>query len=215
MDWSQSLKILREYAEEEDPPTLMMIKEEGSDPYRILVGTVLSLRTRDETTLAAARKLFAAAPDMASLAKMDPDDVEPLIIPVGFYKTKSVQLVQMAKLLMEQYAGQVPRTREELLALPGVGRKTANLVLSLAYGVEAICVDTHVHRIANRLGWVATKDAEETEHRLMQILPREYWAELNELMVIYGQEVCTPVSPHCSQCAFGSECPRIGVVQHR
>jgi len=187
---------------------------------------MISLRTKDEVTLASSRRLFAAAPSASELALLPPDEIAALIFPAGFYRTKAAHISQVARILTEQYGGRVPDTLAQLTALPGVGLKTANLTLGLGFNIPAICVDTHVHRIANRLGWFRTDTPEQTEARLREILPRNYWIEINSLFVIFGQRLCMPLSPRCSDCPFGTgaavsrrglaeACSRVGVRSSR
>lgn len=162
--------------------------EKFSKPYEALVSTLLSSRTNDDTTLPVCERLFEIAPDVHKLNELSEADIEELIYPVGFYKTKAKHLAQLASILIEQFAGRVPRTREELIRLPGVGRKTANLVLIRAFGKDTISVDTHVHRIANMLGWVDTKSPEQTELELYKVLPKKYWRDTNKLFVSIGRQ---------------------------
>jgi endonuclease-3 len=164
--------------------------------------------------VAASNRLFEVAPDVPATRKLEPEKLEKLIFPVGFYRQKSKQILDIAHRLQAK-GDRVPATREELLGLPGVGRKTANLVLNLAFGVEAICVDTHVHRIPNRLGWISTKTPEESEMELEALWPRKHWIEANALLVSFGQQTCTPVSPHCAGCPLSHGCERRGVVKSR
>ena len=196
-------------------PSVSLIAEEDSDPYRVLVSTVISLRTKDEVTLEASKRLFAIAPDIKALSELDPEIIAAAIKPAGFFRRKGEQLKKIASIITEKYGGWVPDDMEALMALPGVGIKTASLVLNLGYGIEAVCVDCHVHEIVNRLGWVDTKTPEETEKRLREILPRRFWIPLNELLVRYGQKVCTPVSPFCSLCPENGRCPKKGVQRQR
>ncbi len=182
------------------------------EPFVVLVATVLSSRTKDETTVPAARRLLARAPDPAALSALRPAEVAELIFPVGFYKTKARHLPRLGALLAAEFGGAVPARREDLMRLPGVGRKTANLVLSRAFRQAAICVDTHVHRIMNRFGFVRTHSPAETEAALMQTLPVGWWRRVNELLVHFGQALCRPVGPRCGQCPVTDRCPRIGVV---
>lgn len=196
-------------------PSVTLLAEESHDPYRVLFSTLISLRTKDEVTLAASRRLFGKAPDIRTLAKLDASEIAEIIKPAGFYKRKGEQIKKTAETIMEKYDGCVPRDMDALLSLPGVGIKTASLVLGLGYGIEAICVDCHVHQIVNRLGWVETETAEETEKRLREILPRRFWIPLNDLLVRYGQKICTPVSPFCSLCPESGRCPRKGVQRTR
>jgi endonuclease III len=160
----------------------------GKDPYKTLISTLLSARTKDDVTLEASKRLFEVAPDAKILSRLDTKILEKTIYPVGFYKTKAKHLHGLAEKLLKDFKGVVPKTREELVTLPGVGRKTANLVLNRAFGIPAIAVDTHVHRISNLLGWVHTKSPEKTEEELIKILPKEYWPEMNRLFVSIGRQ---------------------------
>lgn len=196
-------------------PSVSLIAEEDKDPYRVLVSTLISLRTKDEVTLEASKRLFRIAPDIKSLSQMQPEQIAELIKPAGFYKRKGEQIKKVATIIVNDFNGIVPDDMDTLLSLPGVGIKTASLVLNLGYGIDAVCVDCHVHEIANRLGWVDTKTAENTEKRLREILPQRFWIPLNELLVRYGQYVCTPVSPHCSECPLKEECRKEGVIRSR
>jgi endonuclease-3 len=196
-------------------PSVSAVARENSDPFRVLVATMISLRTKDDVTSRAADALLGAAPTAADLASLPADRIARLIYPAGFYRTKSRNLRAAARTLVTEHGGQVPREMEKLLALPGVGRKTANLVLNLGFGLPAICVDTHVHRISNRLGWVRTRTPAETEQALMKVLPRRYWIPINELLVRFGQTVCTPLSPWCSRCPVSRWCARAGVERSR
>lgn len=196
-------------------PSVSRIANESRDPFRILVSTVISLRTKDEVTDEASRRLFELADTPAALKKLDVRTIRKAIYPAGFYKTKARTLKDIARRLDDRYGGRVPDTVEELLTFKGVGRKTATLVVSLGFGKDAVCVDTHVHRVSNRLGLVETSRPTETEFALMDVLPRKYWIGINELLVRFGQQVCKPVSPHCSTCPVSRICPRVGVGVHR
>ncbi|MDR2518893.1 MAG: endonuclease III [Spirochaetaceae bacterium] len=198
-----------------DPAVGLVAEKYRRDPWAVLASTILSLRTKDEVTLAASKALLAAAPSPAALLGLSEDALARLIYPAGFYRTKASNLRKIAGLLLAQYEGAVPKTMEALLALPGVGRKTANLVLIEAFDQDGICVDTHVHRISNRAGWVSAKSPEETEAGLRRLLPRVYWKGINALLVLYGQRVCRPLSPFCSQCAIHPHCARQGVRRSR
>jgi endonuclease-3 len=191
------------------------VRANGESPYRILIGCVLSLRTKDETTYPATERLFRRAKDPVAMLRLRPRTIERLIYPVGFYRRKAAQIREISRLLLERHRGRVPDTLEELLLLPGVGRKTANLTLTLGYGKPGICVDTHVHRIANRLGWVDTRHPDQTEAALRQFLPGRWWIPVNETLVRHGQQICHPVSPRCSECAVTRSCPRSGVTRSR
>ncbi len=197
------------------PAAMTQIAGRRRDPYEVLVGTLISLRTRDEVTIESTRRLLASAPDLAALEALPAKRIERLIYPAGFYRTKARRLREIARILRMRHHGTVPATMEELLALPGVGRKTANLVLLLGHGIAALCVDTHVHRISNRLGFVATRSPEQTEAALRERLPQPLWWDYNELLVSFGKSVCTPLSPRCSSCPALSDCPRIGVTRSR
>jgi endonuclease-3 len=187
----------------------------SEDPFRVLVSTIISTRTKDAVTAAAADRLLSVAPGARRLAALPETRVARLIFPAGFYRTKAANLRASARLLLERHAGRVPEGMDDLLELPGVGRKVANLVRGLGFGIPGICVDTHVHRISNRLGWVATRDPAGTERALLGTLPRRYWIVVNELMVRWGQAVCTPLSPHCSSCPVTGACRRRGVTRAR
>lgn len=186
-----------------------------NDPYKVLVSTVLSLRTKDATTMEASFRLFEKADTVKKLNDLSEDEIARLIYPVGFYKTKAKNLKKIAKTIIEDYNFEVPSDMEELLKLPNVGRKTANLVLAKGYNIPAICVDIHVHRISNRLGLIKTKNPLETEMKLREILPQMYWIEYNDLLVPFGQNICKPVSPFCSICPINEFCDRVGISRHR
>ncbi len=215
IDWDSIMETLRENKKGAVLPSVSDIALMNGSPYKILISTVISLRTKDKVTLEASLRLFRKASSPKQMLLLSPAEIEKLIYPAGFYKRKSVQILEISKILLEEYGGEVPKTVEELVQLPGVGRKTANLTLGLGYGIPALCVDTHVHRIANRMGWVTTKTPEKTEEELSTVLPEKYWIEINELLVIYGQRVCVPVSPKCSICTFSPTCPRKGVDKSR
>jgi endonuclease III len=196
-------------------PVITFIAHRGGTPFEILVSTLLSLRTKDEVTAAAADRLFAEARTPEALLALGEKRVAELIFPVGFYPTKAARLMQISRILIEQCRGAVPDCMEALLALPGVGRKTANLVLGEGFGRPAMCVDTHVHRISNRIGYVRTRTAAQTETELRRKLPDRHWTRYNELLVAFGQVVCRPLSPFCSRCPVESMCPRVGVLRSR
>jgi endonuclease III len=196
-------------------PTTLAAVERRRDPFRLLIACVISLRTRDEVTASASARLFGAAATPVQMAALSEARIARLIFPAGFYNTKARQIRAIARRLLAEHGGDVPADRDALLSLPGVGRKTANLVVGLAFGTPAICVDTHVHRISNRLGLVATRSPEQTEHALERVLQRHYWIEINDLLVTFGQHVCHPTSPRCSTCPLAVRCPRIGVTRSR
>ncbi len=198
-----------------NPPIITFIANRGATPFEVLVSTLLSLRTKDEVTGEAARRLFAVARTPQAMVELKPATIERLIYPVGFYPTKAKRLIEISRILLDRYDGQVPDDLDALTALPGVGRKTANLVMVEGFKVPAICVDTHVHRISNRIGYVKTKNPDQTEMALRKKLPRRHWIRYNELLVAFGQVLCRPVSPFCSRCPVSEMCPRIGVDRHR
>jgi endonuclease III len=204
IQWDAIFRILRETAGG-DAPSVSQVMRERPDPFSVLVSTIISLRTKDAVTVTSSRRLLERAPNPEAILSLTEIEIGELIYPAGFYKTKAKTLKTIASILIERYGGMVPGTSEDLLALPGVGRKTTNLVLSEAFGIDAICVDTHVHRISNRTGWVHSRDPEGTEYGLMDVLPVEYWREINPLLVLYGQRVCTPQSPHCSSCRLAPD----------
>jgi len=184
------------------------------DPFQVLIATLLSAQTKDAVTHAASTRLFGVANTPAAMAKLTEPRIEKLIYPVSFYRTKAVHVRACCRKILDDHDGVVPDSMEGLLALPGVGRKTANLVLILSHASrDNICVDTHVHRIANRLGWVSTRTPEETEFALYRVVPRRSWAEVNLRLVTWGQNVCKPVYPRCGVCVIADVCPKIGVTK--
>jgi len=208
------VRILKDYLKD-DVPVVTRLSREKKDPFLVLVGTLLSLRTKDETTEKAMEKLMARAKTPEEILRLDEEELQGLIYPVGFYRNKAGTLREVSKLIVEKYNGVVPDTVDELLKIKGVGRKTANLVVNEGYAKPAICVDTHVHRISNRLGLVDTKNAFQTETALETILPRKHWIIYNTLLVAFGQRICKPISPFCSRCPLSHLCPRKGVTNHR
>ena len=184
-------------------------------PFKILISTVLSLRTKDAVTGEASHRLFNLADTPQNMLKLNIPQIEKAIYPVGFYHTKAKNILKICHLLIEKFDGQVPDNINTLLTLPGVGRKTANLVVTLGYNKPGICVDTHVHRISNRWGLVKTRTPEKTEEALRRILPKKYWISFNDILVTYGQNLCVPVSPFCSRCKIKRYCPRKGVKTSR
>lgn len=207
-------RLAREYPSWK-APVVTFSASMDKDPFKILFSTILSLRTKDEVTEQACARLFARAKNSQDLAAMRAADLEKIIYPVGFYKVKAANIIEIAKTLNARHGGQIPQTLDELLAFKGVGRKTANLVLSLGFDKPAICVDIHVHRISNRLGFVQTKTPEQTEFALMKKLPKHVWNKINDLLVAFGQTLCRPVSPKCSVCPVATLCQRCGVGKSR
>ena len=196
-------------------PSVSEISRESADPFKVLISTIISLRTKDKVTFESSARLFAIADTPEKTVALESEEISRLIYPAGFFRKKGENIREISRIILEQHNGCVPKERDALLALPGVGLKTANLVLSLGWGIPAICVDIHVHRISNRMGWVTTKTPDDTEKALSRILPVDYWISINELLVLYGQQVCTPLSPRCSLCPLNSFCKRIGVDKHR
>lgn len=196
-------------------PAVSLVAVQKQDPFSVLISTVISLRTKDDVTLNASRRLLAEAPDPRAMLQLSEDRIADLIFPAGFYRRKAMQIRQISEILVSEYDGKVPSDAGLLMQLPGVGIKTANLTLNLGFGIDAICVDCHVHQISNRLGWIETKTPEESEKALQPVMPRRFWIPLNELLVSYGQEVCTSVSPKCSMCPENRNCPKVGVTRSR
>lgn len=198
-----------------DLPSVSQIARENNSPYRILISTLISLRTKDSVTLSRSRALFEVADDFEKLSKMSEEMISSIIYPSAFYKRKGKTLREIANIVVRKYNGELPDDLDEIKKLPGVGIKTASLVLNIAYRKDAICVDCHVHEIVNRLGIIRTKSAEESEKELRKILPRKYWIDLNELLVSFGQSICLPLSPLCSECQLSSICRKVDVIRHR
>ncbi len=198
-----------------DVPVVELIELQTNDPFKVLVTTMLSARTKDKTTHDAAQRLFVKVKKAADLERLGAAAIAKIIYPVGFYKTKAKHLAMLPSALQEHFGGKIPHTVEELCELPGVGRKTANLVVAVAFGKPAICVDVHVHQICNRFGYIRTKTPLETEMLLRKVMPVKYWMSLNTILVAFGQHTCTSVSPHCSRCPVKSHCKRVGVTKSR
>ncbi|HLO26672.1 MAG TPA: endonuclease III [Geobacteraceae bacterium] len=211
----EAMVILREAVRQWRTPAVTIVSQREGDPFKVLVSCILSLRTQDRTTATASERLFALADNPAAMAGLATEAIEKAIYPVGFYRVKAGQIREISRVLVERYGGKVPDDLDELLTLKGVGRKTANLVVTLGFGKPGICVDTHVHRICNRWGYLTTKTPEETEFALRAKLPKEYWLDINDLLVTFGQNQCHPVSPRCSTCPLGHLCARVGVTKSR
>ncbi|GHV25375.1 endonuclease III [Spirochaetia bacterium] len=219
-DWDGIVKALEKWRknlqDDENSPSVTTVAEHYQrDPWSVLVSTILSLRTKDEVTLAASQRLLKKAKTPRALLALGEEETAKLAYPAGFYRTKAASLTKIASILIEQYGGKVPADMDELLALPGVGRKTANLVLIEAFDMDGICVDVHVHRICNRAHWIETSTPEETEMELRRILPKKHWKGINALLVLYGQRLCRPTSPYCSRCVITGHCQRRGVEKSR
>ena len=211
-DIHQVVRILKHEIRRWPVPALAKYVE---TPFTVLIACILSLRTQDRTTLAASDRLFAIAATPGSMLAVPVRKVERVIYPVSFYRTKARTIHAICEQLLSRYDGEVPSDLDELLALPGVGRKTANIVVTLGFEKPGIAVDTHVHRISNRLGYVRTRSPEKTEMSLRRKLPPRYWIVFNDLLVAYGQNLCKPVSPHCSTCKIATYCNRVGVKTSR
>ncbi len=214
-DIKKIVAALRQATKDLPDPSVTMVGKKWKDPFLVLISCILSLRTRDETTLPASLRLFKLADTPKGLLNLSTSEIEKAIYPVGFYKTKARTIHAICRDLIERFGGQVPNDIDQLLTLHGVGRKTANLVLTEGFNQPGVCVDTHVHRISNRLGYVTTKTPEETEWTLRKKLPREFWIEYNSLLVVWGQNICKPISPLCSRCAVFKYCQRVGVTISR
>jgi len=212
---SRVLGVLRREAPAWNAPIVSFIAVQHRDPFRTLISCILSLRTKDATTAAASIRLFARADTPAAMVALSARTLERLIFPVGFYRTKARVIRGICRDLIDKFDGRVPDEIDALLTLKGVGRKTANLVVTEAYGKPGICVDTHVHRISNRWGLVRTKTPDKTEIALRAVLPARHWIEYNGILVAFGQTICNPTSPWCSRCKVAALCPRIGVVHSR
>ncbi len=210
------VRILRRAVREWTPPAIEQVcRADRFDPFLVLISCMLSLRTKDDVTVLASERLFALAKTPEALWQLSEPAIAKAIYPVGFYRTKARHVREVSRLILDRFGGHVPDTIEELVTLPGVGRKTANLVVTLGYRKPGICVDTHVHRISNRLGYVRTKTPDETERALRKQLPRQYWITFNDLLVTFGQNLCAPVSPWCSRCPIVRYCDRVGVTTSR
>jgi endonuclease-3 len=207
--------VRREVRHWQEPVVGVVARTSARDPFRILISCLLSLRTKDKTTSEASARLFALAHTPAGLLNLSRRKIERAIYPVGFYRTKAKAIHAICRRLLEVHGGKVPQSIDELITLPGVGRKTANLVVTVGYQKPGICVDIHVHRISNRWGYVKTRTPEETEQALRAQLPKRYWITFNDLLVPYGQNLCQPVSPFCSRCSLSTMCDRAGVTRSR
>ena len=214
-DSHSAIKILRREVPKWETPIVTLMAETYQSPFRVLISCILSLRTQDATTAKASHRLFALADSPETILKLTAKKIEKLIYPVGFYRTKAKNIRGICRTLINQYRGKVPDDMDKLLRLKGVGRKTANLVVTLGYHKPGICVDTHVHRISNRWGYVKTTTPEKTEFALRAKLPKKYWIEYNDLLVSFGQHLCRPISPVCSQCPIAKYCSQIGVSLKR
>ena len=210
-----AVRTLRREAPKWQTPVVTLIAEASDSPFKVLISCILSLRTQDSTTAQASRRLFALADSPETMVRLTAKKIEEAIYPVGFYRTKAKTILEICRNLNENYCGRVPDEIDELIKFKGVGRKTANLVVTLGYNKPGICVDTHVHRISNRWGYIKTATPEKTEVALRQKLPKQYWIEYNDLLVSFGQRLCRPISPLCSQCPVAKYCSQTGVTVRR
>jgi len=215
VDIDKVYTILKKEVRKYKVPVVDLIDIQTNDPFKVLIGTILSARTKDEVTVEACRKLFKRVNKVQDLEKISQKELETLIYPVGFYKTKAKHLKQLPKMLKDKFNNNIPSEVDKLVELPGVGRKTANLVVAVGFKKPAVCVDTHVHKITNRLGYVKTKNPYETEIALRKKLPEKYWITFNSMLVAFGQNLCRPTSPHCSICPIKKYCNRVGVTSSR
>lgn len=214
-NWDEELQAIEEFVNSWPKTSLEKIATKYSSPWHVLVATIISLRTKDAVTLKASESLFSLAPNLSSLLKLKEEDIANAIYPAGFYRRKATNLRKIASILTEKYRGELPSEKRILMTLPGVGLKTANLVLGMGFNIPAICVDIHVHRIANRRGWVQSSNPNTSEKELSVLLPQRWWIPVNSILVNFGQNICTPISPKCSLCPVNKSCPQIGVVKMR
>lgn len=209
------MRLLKQEVRRWKEPVVGVVAKASGDPFQILISTILSLRTRDQTTAEASERLFRLATTPAVMANLSSRQIERAIYPVGFYRTKARRIREISRDLLERYRGRVPDNISELLTLHGAGRKTANLVVTLGFRKPGICVDIHVHRISNRWGYIRTRSPAESEQVLRDKLPKAYWIGYNDLLVPFGQNICTPISPRCSECKLMRYCDRVGVTVSR
>ena len=212
---AEIIRLLEQELVKRELPIVTKLAEEHRDPFEILISTLLSLRTKDEVTAVATERLFSLASTPAEMLRLSEAEIQRAIYPVGFYRNKAETIRHVCRELIERFQSRVPDSIEELLTLKGVGRKTANLVVSLGFRGAGLCVDTHVHRISNRMGYVRTRNPEETEFALRAKLPPEHWSRYNTLLVAFGRNTCRPVSPLCSHCPMETYCDRVGVTKSR
>ena len=211
----EAMELLTEAVKQWRTPAVTIVSQREGDPFKVLISCLLSLRTQDRTTGPASERLFALADTAEKMLALPAPTIESAIYPVGFYRNKAATILNLCRTLLDNYGGKVPDEIDELLKLKGVGRKTANLVVTLGFGKPGICVDTHVHRICNRWGYVETRTPDETESALRAKLPERYWLVINDLLVTFGQNHCTPISPRCSTCMLVHLCERRGVGKSR
>lgn len=211
----QVVKTIRKQMKDLPDPSVTLVGKRWKSPFLVLISCILSLRTKDETTLPASERLFKLADTPKKMLGLTARQIEKAIYPVGFYKTKAKSILGICRDILEKFGGKVPNDIDTLLTMKGVGRKTANLVLTEGFQIPAMCVDTHVHRISNRFGYVKTSLPDETEMALRKKLPKKHWMDYNALLVTWGQNICKPISPLCSQCGIDQFCPKIDVGKRR
>lgn len=214
-DIHKIISVLKKEVKKFPVPVVGAIAEKTHDPFKVLISCVLSLRTQDSTTAAASERLFSLAGTPEEMSQLSQEKIEKAVYPVGFYRTKAKNIRAISHDLLRRFGGRVPSSIDSLLTLKGVGRKTANLVVTVGFGKPGICVDTHVHRITNRFGYVRTKTPDQTEMALRAKLPHRFWISYNDLLVPYGQKICRPLGPHCSVCKIDPYCDRVGVKRFR
>jgi len=214
-DIDKAMRVVRRLVKQWREPSVTEVGRKTRDPYLVLISCLISLRTKDEVTAEASKRLFEKASTPEEMLKLPKRTIAKTIFPAGFYNTKAGTIREVSRDLIERFEGKVPDDLDDLLMLKGVGRKTANLVLTRGFGKPGICVDTHVHRIANRWGYVGEKTPDKTEQALREKLPGKYWIPINDLLVTFGKKVCTPVSPRCSTCPLEGMCPKVGVGKRR
>jgi len=207
--------LLRKEYQEWKMPAVTDTAKRSHDPFKVLISTILSLRTKDETTREASKRLFKRADNPEDMLKLGSQEIEKAIYPVGFYRNKAKTIIEICGTLIKKYNSRVPDEIDELIKFNGVGRKTANLVVTLGYGKPGVCVDTHVHRISNRWGFIETRTPNETETELRKVLPKRYWIDYNSLLVAFGQQICRPISPKCTECPIEKYCEKVSVVISR
>lgn len=211
----QVMSLLKDQLKDLPDPSVTLVGKRWNDPFLVLISCILSLRTKDQTTLPASERLFKLADTPARMLHLSTREIEKAIYPVGFYKTKARTILGICKDILEKFDGKVPNDIDTLLTMKGVGRKTANLVMTEGFGIPAICVDTHVHRISNRFGYVKTNNPESTEMKLRADLPKKHWIDYNARLVLWGQNICKPISPLCSRCGVIKYCARVDVTTSR
>ncbi len=214
-DWNTILDSAKRALKPRSLASVTEIAQTGTGAFGVLVSTLISLRTRDQVTLPKSRELLSIAPTPQAMVLLKEETIASSIYPAAFFRVKAKNLLAISQQIIQNHSGRVPHTLDDLLKLPGVGRKTATLVLGLGFGIPAICVDIHVHRITNRMGLVHTPDPDKTEQALMKIVPQDLWIQLNDTLVLFGQQLCTPQSPFCTQCPFQTWCPKNGVKKSR